>query len=158
VAEQPTPEETAPSADRKRRRRRGKLAEDAPAEARLLVEPDSSPMVERPVDEEPPIAPVEAEEEPQPRRRNARAKAKPTAGAEVIAIPEPAPAEAAPAETADAAQPAKPARRSRAKKAQPAEQTTSMPIPEAPDSAVPTPDNDQSAEQPRRGWWQRTFG
>ena len=73
---------------RPRRRRRGRkgagTGEDAPVEA------DSSPMVERPVAEEPPIAETAAAAEPKPKARR-RKKAE----------PEPAPAEAAPAEMAE---------------------------------------------------------
>ncbi|HEX6409671.1 MAG TPA: Rne/Rng family ribonuclease [Sphingomicrobium sp.] len=155
VAEPPTEEEAALSGDRKRRRRRGKRAEAAgeDAVAGAPVPADSSPMVERPVDEEPPIAEVEAPAEPQPKRRKSRAKKKDDA-AEAVASEEPAPAEAPAAEIAEEAEPAKPARKSRAKKAEPVAAETA-------ESAVPTADNDEadaSGDGPRRGWWQRTFG
>ncbi len=156
AAEQPAEEEPAPSGDRKRRRRRGKRAEAASEEAaaEASVEADSSPMVERPMDEEPPIAEVEAPAEPQPKRRKSRAKKKDDA-AEAIVSEEPARAEAPAAETTEEVKPAKPARKSRAKKkAEPAAAETA-------ESAVPTADNDEadaSGDGPRRGWWQRTFG
>jgi ribonuclease E len=160
TAEQPSEDEAARTGDRKRRRRRGKRTE-APVEesaAESSVEPDSSPMVERPVEEEPPIAEVEAPAEPQPKRRRTRAKQADQAE-EVVAIPEPAPAEAPPAETAENAKPAKPARKSRAKKAK--DEPVAEAAPSAAEQAVPTADNDEadaSGEEPRRGWWQRTFG
>jgi ribonuclease E len=139
---------------RRRRRRGGKGEETAPApEAESIVEPDSSPMVERPIDEEPPVAETEAAEEPQPKPKRRRSK---KSEAE-MAIVEPAPAEAPPAETADdAPRPEKPARKRRTKAktdaepAAPAEETVSVPA--ANDTAA-----DPSGE-PRRGWWQRTFG
>jgi len=166
VADQPEQEVPGPSGDRKRRRRRGRRGEPAAEDAgQPEVEPDSSPMIERPVGQEPPIAAVEApaeaqpasSEEEKPKRRRSRAKAAPKvdAEAEVVAIPEPAPAEAPPGETSEAA-PAKPARRSRSKKA-----AAKEPAPAEP--AVPSADNDEAESlgeggQPRRGWWQRTFG
>ena len=158
TAERPPEDEAAPTGDRKRRRRRGKradaVAEDAAPEATL--EPDSSPMVERPIEDEPAIAEVEAPAEPQPKPRRTRAK-KADKAAEVVAAPESPPAETLPAGTAEEAKPAKPARKSRAKKAkdEPAAEAAAA---EAP---VPTADNDEadaSGEGPRRGWWQRTFG
>jgi ribonuclease E len=171
TAEQPEPveaeEEAARTGDRKRRRRRGKRAEAVPEEVTVEapVEAGSSPMAERPLAEEPPIAEVEAPAEPQPeepKRRRSRAKAKAEEGA-VIAVPEPAPAEAPPAEVAEEAAPAKPARRPRAKKAKEEEPAPAPePAPEAAEAPMPTADNDEAAEssggQPRRGWWQRTFG
>jgi ribonuclease E len=164
---------SAESVEPRRRRRRGKRAEIEPVEAAAenSVQPDSSPMVERPIDEEPPIAAVEAKEEPQPRRRSrTRAKSHQAADTtEVIAIAEPAPADAPPAETVDEAKPAKRARRSR--KVAPAiagqeasgEHSADQPAAGAfaGAEAMPTPDNDQAAaptQEPRRGWWQRTFG
>jgi ribonuclease E len=164
--EQPEPEEQpeeaaqpeqAEEAPRKRRRRR-KAAE--PAEAvEPVVEPDSSPMVERPIDEEPPIADAGAEPEPKPRRRRkTAAAATDEAGSVSVEVPEPAPADAPPAETAEEA---KPARRSRAKKKAPAK-AAEAPAVEKP-SLVPAADNDPAEQadeegEPRRGWWQRTFG
>lgn len=164
-AEQPEQQEAAPTGDRKRRRRRGRRVEAvADGAEQAQVEPDSSPMVERPVDEEPPIAAVEAPaeaepapaEEEKPKRRRSRAKAAPAEEA-LVAVPEPAPAEAPPAETSEDAAPKKPARRSRSKKV--VEAAEAAPA----ESPVPSADNDAAAGpaeggEPRRGWWQRTFG
>lgn len=145
--------EEAPSEPRKRRRRRGRKGDDGEA----VVGPDSSPMVERPIDEEPPIADTAAAEESRPKRRRSK---KATAQAEV-AVAEPAPAEAPPAETAEDAAPAKTARKRRSKKAAepaPAEAEALTPDP----APVPAANNDTApAEEngePRRGWWQKTFG
>jgi ribonuclease E len=150
--EQPADETAeAPEAEEKpkrdRRRRKAKPAVGAE------VAPESSPMVERPIDEEPAIASTDAPAEPKPKRsRKKKAEAA-----------EPAPPEAPPAETADepkAEQEApKPKRRaaSRKKAAEPAEEA---PKP-AEAAAVPSADNDPNGEEsgpPRRGWWQRTFG
>jgi ribonuclease E len=160
VAEDQQQAEAAPpteEAGKRRRRRRGKKEESAAEQpAQPVVEPERSPMVERPIDEEPPIAETEAAEEPQPKPRRRRSKK--TAEAEV-AVTEPAPAEAPPAETADQAAPAaKPARKRRTK-AEP-EPHEAEPVAEEP-VGVPTANNDTAAEpatEPRRGWWQRTFG
>ena len=163
---QPVPEtETAeaaetPSRSRRRRRRRGGggTAQESHAEAGATIEPDSSPMVERPIDEEPPIAEVQAADEPKPRSR----RPKKTAAETEIAIPAPAAADAPPAETADqqAPPPAKPARKRRSKAAAtaPAEEQAAaaepVPVPAANNDTA----DDESGDGPRRGWWQRTFG
>jgi ribonuclease E len=139
-------EEEAPA---KRGRRRGGR------KPRESVEPDSSPMVERPTDEEPPIAEVAPAEEAKPKRR----RSKKAAEAE-ITVPEPAPAEAPPAETAEAAAeaPAKPVRKRKAKaKDEPAAAESEPPVPAPANSDTAEGGFDESGE-PRRGWWQRTFG
>ena len=157
------PEEKAASErGRRRRRRRGKGADAEAAET--PVEPDSSPMIERPLAEEPAIAKAEPAEEAKPKRR----RSKKVAAEAEVAVPEPAPADAPPAESADEAAPAKPARkpgRKAAPKVAPAEPT---PAEAATDDAatesvpVPAANNDTAPEddsgEPRRGWWQRTFG
>ncbi len=140
---------------KRRRRRRGRGGASAEV-AEAVVEPDSSPMVERPIEDEPPIAETQPAEEPQPKRRRSR---KPAAAEAEIAVPEPAPADAPPAETAEAEQPAPKPRRGRGKKATAAE---ADPNP-APEPSPPPPANndtaDDDADEPRRsGWWQRTFG
>ncbi len=142
---------------RSRRRRRGGRGAARAESDEASVEPDSSPMIETPVEDEAPIAETEAVEEakPAPKRRSRK---KAVAEAEV-AVTEPAPAEAPPAETAeDAAPPAKPARKRRTKKAD-AEVAAAA---EAADAvALPAANNDTAEEpaaEPRRGWWQKTFG
>jgi ribonuclease E len=162
-AEEPAteaPAEEAREGGRRRRRRRGR-AGAAPE----VVEADSSPMVERPLAEEPPIAETQPAEEPQPPapKRGRRKKAAPEA--EVI-VTEPAPAEAPPAETVEQAAPAeKPARKRRSKKAEAAlaEAEAESAAPEPEPAPMPAANNDAAeAEEPgeprRSGWWQRTFG
>jgi ribonuclease E len=143
---------------KRRRRRRGRKGAETGVEAPLsepIVEPESSPMVERPIDEEPPIAETEPAEQPQPKPKRRRSK-KAAAEAETeIAVTEPAPASAPPAGAAkETAPPAKGARKRRSKSTKEGEP--------APDEqvSVPAANNDTAAEggEPRRGWWQRTFG
>jgi ribonuclease E len=149
--EQPAEEAEAVPAEAEggKRRRRRRARKDAETSAEPVVEPESSPMVERPIDEELPIAETQAAEEAKPKRRRSRKAA---------AESEPAPAEAPPAETADEAAPAaKPARKRKTKaKAEPEE---AEPAAEEP-VGVPTANNDTAEDsgEPRRGWWQRTFG
>jgi len=141
-------------AKRRRTRRGRKTSESAPA-PEAVIEPESSPMVERPIDEEPPIAPTEAAEESQPKPKRRRTK---KAAAETeIAVAEPAPADAPPAETTDQAAPKAPRkRRSKAKAESEAPET-----PAEQSVEVPAANNDTAVEsggEARRGWWQRTFG
>ena len=145
----------------KRRRGRKPAAGDTGAEAPTSeIEPDSSPMVERPVAEEPPITAAEVTEDAQPEaggpkaRRRPRARKASTATAAAAATPAP--------ETEPEPEPSKPARKRKTKAAaaEPARQRSeSAP---ATTSSVPAPDNDSAmtdAEGERRsGWWQRTFG
>jgi ribonuclease E len=150
-------EESRPGARRRRRRRgRGGAAGEPQEGAEEAVSPDSSPMVERPIDEEPPIAETAPAEEPQAAPAK-RARRKKIAGEADVTVPEPAPAEAPPAETVDqAAPPEKPARKGRSKKAAAEEAPAPEPV------TVPAANNDvaeETSNEPRRsGWWQRTFG
>ncbi|HEX5259462.1 MAG TPA: Rne/Rng family ribonuclease [Sphingomicrobium sp.] len=142
---------------KRRRRRRGRKTAESGSEqpSEAVIEPQSSPMVERPIDEEPPVAETHAREEAQPKPKRRRSK-KAAPEAEVT-VEEPAPAEAPPAETADqTASPTKPARKRRTKAARESEDSPA----EEPVN-VPAANNDTAAEtagEPRRGWWQRTFG
>ena len=114
-------------------------------------------MIETPVEDEAPIAETEAVEEakPAPKRRSRKR----AVNEAEVAVTEPAPAEAPPAETAeDAAPPAKPARKRRTKKAdaevsEAAEAGDAVPVPAANNDTTEEP-----AAEPRRGWWQKTFG
>ena len=164
AAEEPAPDEAEQASEpgeggKRRRRRRGRKPSEAGAQqpAEAIVEPESSPMVERPVDEEPPIAETSASEEPQPKPKRRRSK-KAAAEAEAT-VDEPAPTDAPPAETADQAAPqAKPASKRRAKAKTDAEKA----VPAADEPANPPAANndmaDEAAGEARRGWWQRTFG
>ena len=150
-----TAEGAQPQAEggKRRRRRRGRKGSEAGAEtaAEPVVEADSSPMVERPIDDEPPIAETAPAEEPKPKRRRSK---KAAAEAEVT-TPEPAPAEAPPTETAEQpAEPAKPTRKRKTKAKEPVEAVAEPAV------EVPAANNDTSDadSEPRRGWWQKTFG
>ncbi|MEO6225468.1 MAG: ribonuclease E/G [Sphingomicrobium sp.] len=159
----PAHAEDSPSPETKPRRRRGgrktpAMESDASAAAEA-VEPDSSPMVERPIDLEPPIADTAAApaDKPKPRRRRGKASAEAVAE---VGSPEPAPPVAPPAEaidTASDAPAAKPARKrpAKAKAAAVADSGAESP------SSLPAASNDTTLDEsgePRRGWWQRTFG
>jgi ribonuclease E len=160
VAAEPESEPAAsdePSSEpKRRRRRRGKGGQGDQSEAvDASIEPDSSPMVERPVDEEPPIAETQPAEEAKPKRRRTKKAAAADAEPEAaIAVAEPAPAEAPPAETVDEAAPPAKAPRKRKTKAKEAE-----PAEAAPANDTVADDGIEDPDEPRRGgWWQRTFG
>jgi ribonuclease E len=131
----------------RKRRRRGRKSAEAPE----VVEPDSSPMVERPVAEEPPIAETEAAEEPKPKAHRRKKAAEP-------APAESAPAEAAPVETAEDKPPAKRTRKRPSKAAKPAEAEPAEPSPQPALAANNDEGSLEDAGEPRRGWWQKTFG
>jgi len=154
--DEPRSEEQPREGGKRRRRRRGRGAGSADV-SEPPVEPDSSPMVERPIEDELPIAETAPAEEPQPKRRRSRK----AAAAEIeVTVPEPTPAEAPPAETAEEERPAPKPRRGRSKKAAAAE--AEQVAPAAPEPTPPPAANNDTAEdsdEPRRsGWWQRTFG
>ncbi len=165
VGEEP---EAAPKPRRGRRGGRGRRGRGEGAEpVTEVVEPDSSPMVERPVAEEPPIAEIEPAEEvkPKTRRRPRAQKAIDQAAGEAAPAPAPGPGASIEAEAKPAASKVEgPKRRSRAKKA---EALAEAAVPEIEPALAPAADNDQPIEgeeigedgEPRRGgWWQRTFG
>jgi ribonuclease E len=137
--------EAKPKRSRRRRKPRAAVEGDSAEVDIPEVEAGSSPMVERPTDEEPPIAETEAPAQPAPKpKRSRRKKAEPEAeAAPAEAAPAPAQAEEAPAE--------KPKRRKAKPKAEAAE---AAPVRDA--------DNDsnggEESGKPRSGWWQRTFG
>ena len=161
---QEAPAEEPREGGKRRRRRRGR-GDASAGTAETRVDPDSSPMIERPIEDEPPIAETQPAEEPKPaasplegskRRRSRKAAAAETE----IVVPEPAPADAPPGETADEEKPAAKPRRGRGKKAVAAAETDTATTSEP---APPPPANNDTAEdssgEPRRsGWWQRTFG
>ncbi|MGI8611179.1 MAG: Rne/Rng family ribonuclease [Sphingomicrobium sp.] len=159
--------EAKPRAKRRRGGRKAAGETEIETEIESGVEPGSSPMVERPVAQEPPIAEVEAAEQPfeEPTPVPAEAEA-PRGRRRPRARKEAAATASAPAEMAS--EPAKPARKRRSKAASESEPTPAEPAPAArkPASAtkaVPTPDNDPALAEAdegerRSGWWQRTFG
>ncbi len=162
-AEVSTEEPRQSSRRRRRRRGRGGGAELAEVQSgdtlettvegsrEPPIEADSSPMVERPIDEEPPIAEVGPAEEPQPARRGRRKKA----------VAEPAAPQAEVPEAPSSDEPGgekKPGRKRRSKKA---EGTSSEPSASVEPIPLPAANNDLAEDgsgEPRRGWWQRTFG
>jgi ribonuclease E len=160
LAEEVRSEETREGGKRRRRRRGrggGGAAQDEAAET--SVEPDSSPMVERSIEDEPAIAETLPAEEPKPEPKPRRGRAKKAAPEAAVASPEPAPAEAPPAEVADEAPPAPKPRRGRAKKAAAGEaEVASAAEPAPPPPANNDAEHDASDEPRRSGWWQRTFG
>jgi len=141
-------EEGAPEPGKRRRRRRGrKGGEAAEATDAVTVEPDSSPMVETPLAEEPPVAEAEVAEEPKPKARRRKKAAEPEA-VEVV--------EAAPVEATDEPA-AKPVRKRRSKRAdaEAVEEAASPPPPAANNDTAAT---EGDGEPRRSGWWQKTFG
>jgi ribonuclease E len=161
AAERPMAAETDGSKPRRGRRggrgrrARGESAGEAATEAEIA--PEAAPMADLPLSEEPQPEDAElvAEEKPKARRRPRARKAVEEAS-KVEATPAPvavaAVAEDAPVEESTPA----PKRRARAKKktddapVEPAPAPKSTPAPEASNEDVPG--------EPRRGWWQRTFG
>ncbi|HET6525322.1 ribonuclease E/G [Sphingopyxis sp.] len=154
------PEADAEEAEAKPRRRRGgrgrKKADTADVADEAVVEAEAAPaeVIEapEPAAEEAPVA------EEKPKRKRAPRKTK--AAAEAAAVDAAPVAEATPEPEAEPAKPAPKKRASRAKKAVAAEAA-----PEAATArdAEPVAANGDEGEEgpdgePRRGWWQRTFG
>ncbi|HET9638697.1 MAG TPA: ribonuclease E/G [Allosphingosinicella sp.] len=167
------------------RRRDGEEGEQGPSEQETAPDVAEVPGEAEPqyapepasidVAEAAPEAPAETEEKPKGRRRpRARRKeeapapeaetaaaAEPTEAPAVAPEKEPAPvAEAAP--DAEDEKPAKP-KRTRRKKAAEAEAPAEAPAPEAANdregaAAEGEAEAGEEAGEPRRGWWQRTFG
>jgi ribonuclease E len=145
--------EVQPKSRRGRRGGRGRKARDeTPVEA--AISPEEPPMADLPVSEEP--APEAVDEEKPKTRRRPRAQKKLDSVAEAESAPAPGPE--APESTAIEAE-EKPKRRTRAKK-----QADDAPVePEpaakrAPPAPTPEASNEDVPGEPRRGWWQRTFG
>ena len=167
------PEADAEEAEAKPRRRRGgrgrkkadavETADDAAAEAE--VAPVEVVEAAEPVAEEAPAAEEKPKRKRAPRKTKAalaaEAEAAEAAEAPVVETPAEAPAEAEAPVEAEAAKPAPKKRASRAKKAVAAEAAAQ---PATAGEAEPvTADVDADGEvgpdgEPRRGWWQRTFG
>ena len=158
------PEADAEEAEAKPRRRRGgrsrKKADTADVADEAVVEAEAAPVevaeAAEPVAEEAPVA----EEKPKRKRAPRKTKAAAEAEAAAAAVDAAPVAEAAPEPEAEPAKPAPKKRASRAKKAVAAEAA-----PEAATTrdAEPVAANGDEGEEgpdgePRRGWWQRTFG
>ncbi|MCA0211071.1 MAG: ribonuclease E/G [Proteobacteria bacterium] len=165
------PEADADEAEAKPRRRRGgrgrKKADAVENADEVAAEADTAPVevveaVEAVAEEAP-----AAEEKPKRKRAPRKTKAETEAAkAAAEAAEAPAPVEAAPVETAVAepeAEPAKPAPKKRASRAKKAVAAEAAPEAAATREAEPVAANgDDESEgpdgEPRRGWWQRTFG
>ena len=157
-------EADAEEAEAKPRRRRGgrsrKKADTADVADEAVVEAEAAPVevaeAAEPVAEEAPVA----EEKPKRKRAPRKTKAAAEAEAAAAAVDAAPVAEAAPEPEAEPAKPAPKKCASRAKKAVAAEAA-----PEAATTrdAEPVAANGDEGEEgpdgePRRGWWQRTFG
>lgn len=153
--EAPAEEEKPKGGDRRRSRSRKPRGAE-------IVEPDSSPMVERPVDEEPPIAETGPAEEAKPKRsrRKAPAKAEAPIDAEAPPVAEEAPKKPARKRTSKAA--SKPEAPAEEAAPQPAAKTKRTRKTKATDSPPPAANTEgdpgEDSGKPRSGWWQRTFG
>jgi ribonuclease E len=158
------PEADAEEAEAKPRRRRGgrgrKKADAADVADEVVVEAEAAPAevaeAVEPVAEEAPVA----EEKPKRKRAPRKTKAATEAEAAAAAVDAAPVAEAAPEPEAEPAKPAPKKRASRAKKAVAAE---AAPEAAAARDAEPVAANGDEGEEgpdgePRRGWWQRTFG
>jgi ribonuclease E len=143
------------------RGRRGRADEATDSDTVEISEiaADEPPMADLPVSDEP--APAEAapesEEKPKTRRRPRARKtaevAEEAAPAPTVKTEEPVAAEAEP----EAAAEEKPKRKSRAKKK--TEDAPVEPKPANKTAVTPEADNEDAPDgEPRRGWWQRTFG
>ncbi|QDP20494.1 Rne/Rng family ribonuclease [Sphingomonas xanthus] len=171
-AEQARPDSDEDDGRKSRRGRRGGRrgrGGAATSGSEQPIEPGEAPMADLPIAEE--TAPAEAGDEapaeaegPKTRRRP-RAR-KPSAKAEAVseATKQPAVEPKGPAPEPTTAEPAaeseaKPKRRSRAKKKVDEASAEDEAAPAAAAaSAAPEADNEDSLSEPRRGWWQRTFG
>jgi ribonuclease E len=161
-------EATAETADAKPRRRRGgrgrKKADAVDAADEATVTDEPAAPVEAEVTE--PVAEEAAAAEERPKRKRAPRKTKAAAAAEAAEAAAAAPEAVEPepaAETETEAEPAKPApkkRASRAKKAVAAEAAPEAAATrEAEPVAADAEENGVGPDgEPRRGWWQRTFG
>ena len=178
-------DEAAPKSPKRRRGRKPATGSAAQADTQAEVDPDSSPMVERPIAEEPAIAATEAPEEPfeEPKpaaakadgpraRRRPRARKSDATATGPSQTPAPEPEPKPEPEPEPGPVPTRPVRKrgSKAAATEPGRQRAQPPRPResaAAVSAMPMPDNDSAMSDaegtdadggPRRGWWQRTFG
>ncbi|WP_447932867.1 Rne/Rng family ribonuclease [Sphingopyxis fribergensis] len=163
------PEADAEDAEAKPRRRRGgrgrKKADATGGADEAVVEVEAAPVevveAAEPVAEEAPAA----EEKPKRKRAPRKTKAAAAAEAEAAEAPEAPVVEATAPEVAAEAEPAKPAPKKRASRAKKAVAADAAAEPATAGEAQPVAadvDADGEGEgpdgEPRRGWWQRTFG
>ena len=171
--EEAAPAETVEAADaeaeeakpRRRRGGRGRKKADAEESADAAVAEEVAPVeaaeAPEPVAEEAPAAEEKPKRKRAPRRTKAEIEAaKAAAAAETEAVEAAAPVEAVAETEAEPAKPAPKKRASRAKKAVAAEAAAE---PVAASEAEPVAANGDEGGtgpdgEPRRGWWQRTFG
>jgi len=160
-------EETAEEGEARPRPRRGRRggrgrkgrddAVDSPP-AESDISPEEPPMADLPVSQEPVAEAVETATEEKPKtRRRPRARSNAEAAVETPAAAEPA-IEAAPA-VEDAEE--KPKRRTRAKKSPTDASAEPKPSAKRAQPAMPPEASNEDVPgdgEPRRGWWQRTFG
>ena len=163
-AEEEAEEAAAGEDAKKARRRRGGRGRHGRGEGAAEVDvaaniaPDEPPMADLPIAEEPVAADAQATEDEKPktrRRPRARKKADQSTEAEpavsvALAVPGPVP---------DPGADETPKRKPRAKKK--ADDAPKEPKPVARRAAatpMPEPSNEDAPGEPRRGWWQRTFG
>ena len=161
------PEADAGDAEAKPRRRRGgrgrKKADTAEATEEAAVEVEAAPVeaveAAEPAAEDAPAAEEKPKRKRAPRKTKAETEAA-KAAAEAEAAPEPAAAEAE--VEAEPAKPAPKKRASRAKKAVAAEASVEPATASEADPVAAEAEADELGEgadgEPRRGWWQRTFG
>jgi ribonuclease E len=159
AAEQPQLAEVEASKSRRGRRggrgRRGRAGAGTEAEVAAEIVPEAPPMADLPLSEGPASEAGEpvAEEQPKTRRRP-RARKKVEEAAETDATPAAVPVEVSAEEEEAPAE--KPKRRSRAKKKPEEAPVEAAPAPKS--TPAPEASNEDVPGEPRRGWWQRTFG
>ncbi len=139
----------------------GDIAETDAAEVEVAAPVEAEAA--EPVAEEAPIAEEKPKRKRAPRKTKAAAAAEAEAAEPVVEAAEAAPVVEAPAEAEAEAEPAKPApkkRASRAKKAVAAEAAPEAATTRDAEPAAANGDDDGIGPdgEPRRGWWQRTFG
>ncbi|MBB6426576.1 ribonuclease E/G [Sphingopyxis sp. JAI128] len=170
---EPAPEAAeadADDADAKPRRRRGgrgrkkadavEVADEAVTEAEAPAEVVEAP---EPVAEEAPAAEEKPKRKRAPRKTKAAAAAEAAEAAEASktaeAPPAETPTEEVVAEPVAEAEPAKPAPKKRASRAKKAVAAEAAAEPATAGEAEPEAAGDEGGDgEPRRGWWQRTFG
>ncbi|HWW58339.1 MAG TPA: ribonuclease E/G, partial [Sphingopyxis sp.] len=166
------PEAEAEEAEAKPRRRRGgrgrKKVETADVTDEVAVEAEAAPVevveAPEPVAEEAPAAEEKPKRKRAPRKTKAAAAAEAEAAAAGTAVVDEAPVVEAPvAEAPVEAEPAKPAPKKRASRAKKAVAAEAAPEAAATGDAEPVAANGDDQDEgpdgePRRGWWQRTFG